>query len=184
MNASSSTAVGPSGVMGHSLQVIADVALRYGLDDIAQRTDATAARAARGTLTVAVVGQFKAGKSSLLNALMGIPLLPVRVLPATSVITVVANGPYTAGVVTYLSGTDQAITTDEVGPVRHRADPACRAPRLCQLRGLASGEELPAAGVPNHCRSRGGDRRHDRGMRAGDDGTRHLLRMDTDASTR
>lgn len=114
MNASISTTAGLSGVTDHSLQAIADVALRYGLDDIAQRADVTAAQAARGTLTVAVVGQFKAGKSSLLNALMGIPLLPVRALPATSVITVLANGASTAGVVTYLSGTDQAITPDEV----------------------------------------------------------------------
>lgn len=114
MNASISTAVGPSGVMGPSLHVITDVALRYGLDDIAHRAQVTAAQAASGMLTVAVVGQFKAGKSSLLNALMGTPLLPVRALPATSVITVLTNGPSTAAVVTYLSGTDEAITTDEV----------------------------------------------------------------------
>lgn len=97
-----------------SLEVITDVALRYGLDDIAHRAHVTTAQAARGTLTVAVVGQFKAGKSSLLNALLGSPLLPVRALPATSVITVVANGPSTAAVVTYLSGVNQEIEADEL----------------------------------------------------------------------
>ncbi|MHB1009430.1 MAG: dynamin family protein [Propionibacteriaceae bacterium] len=115
MTATINNAVGTSVVTTDPcLEEIKDMALRCGLDDIARRAEQTAAQADRGTLTVAVVGQFKAGKSSLLNALMGIPLLPVRALPATSVITVLANGPSTAGVVTYLSGAEQAITTDEV----------------------------------------------------------------------
>jgi len=114
MNASISTAVGPSWGTDPSLHVITDVALRYGLDDIAHRAEVTAAQADRGTLTVAVVGQFKAGKSSLLNALMGTPLLPVRALPATSVITVLVQGPSAAADVTYLSGAECAIRTDEL----------------------------------------------------------------------
>jgi GTP-binding protein EngB required for normal cell division len=115
MTATISGAIGTSVVTTDPcLVVIQDVALRYGLDDIACRAELTASQADRGTLTVAVVGQFKAGKSSLLNALMGTPLLPVRALPATSVITVLASGPTTAGVVTFLSGTEQRITPEEV----------------------------------------------------------------------
>jgi len=43
-------------------------------------------------LEVAVVGEFKRGKSSLLNALVGREVLPVGVLPLTAVPTVIEQG--------------------------------------------------------------------------------------------
>ncbi len=46
----------------------------------------------RKELTVAVLGQFKRGKSSLLNALAGYPALPTGVLPTTSVATCLVRG--------------------------------------------------------------------------------------------
>ena len=49
-------------------------------------------------LDVAVFGQFKSGKSSLLNAIIGEPLLPVGAIPVTAVITRVSHGPYSARV--------------------------------------------------------------------------------------
>ncbi len=45
-----------------------------------------------GRFHLAVLGQFKRGKSSLLNALMGEPLLPVSVVPLTAVPTFVRWG--------------------------------------------------------------------------------------------
>lgn len=39
------------------------------------------------SIDVAVLGQFKAGKSSFLNRLIGSEILPVGVIPVTSVIT-------------------------------------------------------------------------------------------------
>ena len=47
---------------------------------------------AEDRFTLAVVGQFKRGKSSLMNAIMGRELLPVGVLPLTSAITVLRFG--------------------------------------------------------------------------------------------
>jgi len=41
---------------------------------------------------VAAVGEFKRGKSSLLNAILGIEIFPVGVLPLTSVITMAEHG--------------------------------------------------------------------------------------------
>lgn len=41
---------------------------------------------------VVVMGEFKRGKSSLINALIGQPLLPVAAAPLTSVVTVVRHG--------------------------------------------------------------------------------------------
>lgn len=43
-------------------------------------------------LRVAFVGQFNAGKSSLINALLGEPLLPVDALPTSSVIVEITHG--------------------------------------------------------------------------------------------
>jgi len=41
---------------------------------------------------VACVGQFKRGKSTLINALVGEPVLPVGVIPVTAVVTVLRHG--------------------------------------------------------------------------------------------
>lgn len=48
---------------------------------------------AAGTFDVAVVGQFKRGKSTLINALVGAPVLPMGVVPLTSVVTILEDGP-------------------------------------------------------------------------------------------
>jgi predicted GTPase len=48
---------------------------------------------AEDRFTLAVVGQFKRGKSSLINAIIGRELLPTGVLPLTSAITVLKYGP-------------------------------------------------------------------------------------------
>lgn len=44
------------------------------------------------TFNLVVAGEFKRGKSSIINALLGEPVLPVGVVPLTSVITVVQAG--------------------------------------------------------------------------------------------
>ena len=48
---------------------------------------------AEDRFTLAVLGQFKRGKSSLMNAIIGSNLLPTGVLPLTSAITVLRYGP-------------------------------------------------------------------------------------------
>jgi len=52
------------------------------------------AKLAEDHFTLAVLGQFKRGKSSLMNAIIGHPLLPTGVLPLTSAITVLKFGPH------------------------------------------------------------------------------------------
>jgi len=46
----------------------------------------------QGIVDIAVLGQFKAGKSSFLNSLIGEEVLPVDVLPATAVVTRLGYG--------------------------------------------------------------------------------------------
>lgn len=48
---------------------------------------------AEDRFTLAVLGQFKRGKSSLMNAIVGEELLPTGVLPLTSAITILRYGP-------------------------------------------------------------------------------------------
>src|SRR5512145_1846945 len=57
-----------------------------------------------GVVDVAVLGQFKAGKSSFLNGLMGRDVLPVNVLPATAVITRIGHGPVERALVRHVAG--------------------------------------------------------------------------------
>lgn len=58
-----------------------------------RRCDALMTKLAEDRFTLAVLGQFKRGKSSLMNAVIGRELLPVGVLPLTSAITILRFGP-------------------------------------------------------------------------------------------
>jgi len=49
-------------------------------------------RLSRGKLHLAVLGQFNRGKSTFLNALLGLKILPTSVLPITSVPTIISYG--------------------------------------------------------------------------------------------
>ena len=62
------------------------------------------ARVARGHARVLVLGEAKRGKSTLVNALFGQPLLPTGALPLTSVTTVVAVGAAAEAEVRYRDG--------------------------------------------------------------------------------
>jgi GTP-binding protein EngB required for normal cell division len=44
------------------------------------------------TFNLVVVGQFKRGKTSLINALLGVDILPVAVVPLTSIVTIMTWG--------------------------------------------------------------------------------------------
>jgi GTPase SAR1 family protein len=57
------------------------------------RTEELCDRLDEGSFRLAVLGQFKRGKSSLLNALLGEPLLPSGVLPVTAIPTILRYGP-------------------------------------------------------------------------------------------
>jgi GTPase Era involved in 16S rRNA processing len=62
------------------------------------------ARVAQGHARVLVLGEAKRGKSTLVNALFGQPLLPTGALPLTSVTTVVAVGAAAEAEVRYRDG--------------------------------------------------------------------------------
>ncbi|HXG59654.1 MAG TPA: dynamin family protein [Thermoanaerobaculia bacterium] len=99
------------------------IALDLGAPEIGSDARALAARVAEGLFYVACVGQFKRGKSTLLNALIGRPLLPAGVVPVTAVITIVRHGPDTRAVVHFDDGhhlpIDPAMLADYIAEERN-----------------------------------------------------------------
>lgn len=63
---------------------------------------------------MACVGQFKRGKSTLLNALVGEDVLPVGVPPVTSALTILRHGETAGAQVRFLDGRVTAIGVSEV----------------------------------------------------------------------
>ncbi|MBA4417602.1 MAG: hypothetical protein C0392_06800 [Syntrophus sp. (in: bacteria)] len=65
-------------------------------------------------IDVAILGQFKAGKSSFINSLIGIPILPVGVIPVTTVITRLQYGLRERAIVTYFNGKQSEVAINEI----------------------------------------------------------------------
>ena len=93
---------------GSPLEAIAELAGGARSPAIAMEARETAVRLAEGRFHVACIGQFKRGKSTLLNALVGEPVLPMGIVPVTSAITVLRHGPRHASV-TFEDGRTEAI---------------------------------------------------------------------------
>jgi GTP-binding protein EngB required for normal cell division len=74
------------------LETLAVLADESEAAELAAEARALAARVAEGRFYVACVGQFKRGKSTLINALVGAGVLPTGVVPVTSIPTVVRFG--------------------------------------------------------------------------------------------
>lgn len=66
---------------------------RGGLGDEAERALATALDDLEGLFLLVVVGEFNAGKSTLVNALLGAPVMAEGVTPTTDRVTLLVHGP-------------------------------------------------------------------------------------------
>jgi small GTP-binding protein len=79
----------------------------------ALRARRLAERLGAGRFLIAVVGEFKRGKSTLVNALVGEPVLPTGVLPLTAVATELVFGE-PAALVEFLDGSTEAVPRDQI----------------------------------------------------------------------
>jgi hypothetical protein len=77
--------------VGDALDAVAALAMRLGREDLATRLDEVARRAARTETVVCVVGEFKQGKSALINGFLGRTVCPVDDDLATSAVTIVRH---------------------------------------------------------------------------------------------
>ena len=81
---------------------------------------AARARVAEDRFNLVVLGEFKRGKSSLINALLGRDVLPIGVVPLTSVVTAIGAGESDRLIVHYSDGREQEQPIDRAGRVRDR----------------------------------------------------------------
>ena len=93
---------------------LAAVATQIGADDVARDAHTLASRVAEGRFFLATIGQYKRGKSTLLNALTGEPLRPAGVAPVTSAITVLRYGAHHAAEVIFKDGRRTSVPIADV----------------------------------------------------------------------
>jgi len=84
---------------------------------LAREAESLAERAEEGRFFLAVVGQFKRGKSTLINALLGAPLLPTGVVPVTAVITILEYGERVSARVEKREGGEEEIPVEAIADV-------------------------------------------------------------------
>jgi GTP-binding protein EngB required for normal cell division len=97
-----------------AMSLASDIAERYQLPSLRPLIESSRALANRDELSVAVIGRFKAGKSSFLNHFLSRDLLPVGVTPVTAVVTEIGYGDNERATVHYLDGRTEVVTLDRI----------------------------------------------------------------------
>lgn len=111
----------PADNVGAGLVELVRIVQKLDRPDLAQRATAAAARLKRPSTVVCVVGEFKQGKSSLVNGLLGRAICPVDDDLATSAITLVRFGEE-AGASVRRRGQDGAAATSEAVTIESLSD--------------------------------------------------------------
>jgi GTP-binding protein EngB required for normal cell division len=93
------------------LEIVASERKQDGI--LAEAREARTALALR-RFNVAVMGQFKRGKSTLINALLARDLLPTDVAPVTTAITAVEHGPRERATVRFEDGREEEIGVETI----------------------------------------------------------------------
>lgn len=94
--------------------MLAAIARDAELPLVADEAASLAERLSAGRFFVACVGQFKRGKSTVLNALVDDRVLPVGVTPVTSAVTILRHGAERRATVRYAAGPSEAIRVEDV----------------------------------------------------------------------
>ena len=93
---------------------LASLGEELGAPHIADDGRALAARVSEGRFYLACIGQFKRGKSTLINALIGDPILPVGFIPVTAVPTVIRYGADRQARIQFRDGAWQPIAASDL----------------------------------------------------------------------
>lgn len=80
---------------------------------ILERLKKLQARLDEDVLRVAVLGQFKRGKSTLLNAFLGVPVMPTGIIPVTAIPTFITAGAQTGARITFKGSKEPLLTSVE-----------------------------------------------------------------------
>lgn len=129
-----------------AVTLVSEIVSRYGIPALEPLLHVCRSAAACKDLSIALLGRFKAGKSSFLNHFFGRDLLPVGVIPVTSVITELRWGPHEGAEVLFLDGRRDVIPIDAVSGfiaessnrqnVKHVSNVVLRVPQLAAYKGL------------------------------------------------
>jgi Dynamin family len=93
---------------------LAELAGELGSERVREEATALAQRTSEGRFYIACIGQFKRGKSTLLDALLADRVLPTGVLPITAVPTVVRYGPARSARVRFQGGAWLDVAPEEL----------------------------------------------------------------------
>jgi Dynamin family len=99
---------------GIRLRSLAELAIAAGIESLAREASALAERVTEERFFVACVGQFKRGKSTLLNALVGLPVLPTGVIPVTALATILRHGSSSRAEVHFQNGSNHEIPVSSI----------------------------------------------------------------------
>jgi hypothetical protein len=110
------------GRLADHLHQLRDHSAALGLDRSLGLLDEVIGRLTEGRFTVAVVGEFRTGKSSLLNALLGDDVVPTDVVPTTAAVTRVTYGVEPRAVVHFADGRTEAVPGGRLADYVTRGD--------------------------------------------------------------
>lgn len=92
----------------------ASIASRYSISALTELLATVRAAINQEEIAVAVLGRFKAGKSSFLNDFIGRNILPVGVVPVTAAVTIVRYGARERAVVHFLDHISREVRLDQI----------------------------------------------------------------------
>ena len=103
------------GSVNDVLDMVEALCGRYGIAALNDFLESCRGFALEKTLNIAVLGRFKAGKSSFLNQLFGRPLLPVGVIPVTAIVTEIQWGSQELATIEFADGRKKCVSVERIG---------------------------------------------------------------------
>jgi GTP-binding protein EngB required for normal cell division len=105
----------PPDAVREALETVRALCERYQIGALEEFLESCQSFAHEKILNIAVLGRFKAGKSSFLNHLLGKAVLPVGVIPVTTVVTEIQYGPEERAQVRFLDGRTETTELGRIG---------------------------------------------------------------------
>ena len=102
-------------IVQDALGTVEDLCKRHEITSLEDFLESCRQFAQEKTLNIAVLGRFKAGKSSFLNHLLGRPLLPIGVIPVTTAVTEIQWGPQERAEILFADGRREQAPVDRIG---------------------------------------------------------------------
>jgi len=107
--------MGESKALSASLQPLSTLLAEHPTTgSLADRVQSLRGRLISGRFHLAVLGQFKRGKGTLLNALLGEPVLPTGAVPVTAIPTLIEYSPESQAHIIFNDGTTRLVSPNKL----------------------------------------------------------------------